>query len=796
MTWPFENNTNAITGKLAKRSLQADKRRNIFLIVTITLTTALLSGIFFTVFAEQRKMLSDLRGQYQTVVMETTQKEIEHLSTQPEIEQWGLSKDFGSARYQDSTLAVEYADKGWMKLGKRPSYVGNFPEKEQEIIVEQAFLDYFGLPQEIGQTIRLNLGNGDQDYIISGILQKENNSRMFSVIVSKAFLEAQAKGEPLYEFRFRFVDADRTDMDALKSDIAAFLADHNIPENRIFYSSNYFDIRSFQSDGVYACIPIALIFLAACGLVIYSIFFISIRGKLREYGRLKVLGTTPKQIRKIIHRESFRLSICSIPIGIAIGGAAGFAASPGYWDWTENIIIALGVMFFIEFIVRISSYAPIRLAAKVSPIEAVRASGYQAEGSKKTSRKSGKHLSPNYLAVMNFRRNPKKAVLTLLSLGMAGVFLFSTATVVHSVNAKNMAAVQMYEKCNYTIQWEADLEEFPEISRNNPLTPELKEKILAVDGVKSINSRASSSAFVSLPNGAAADFYLHTFTREEEQELLSPEMVLEGTADYDELVKNHGIVITDDLEKPLSAMYSGYQPKIGDTLTFQPYGGEPMEFTVMGIANGENITKTTGIGLFSVPEDLAKQLYPDIKNMEQVWNVFTDEDTDTLRKELYALLDDPLLNIISRSDYAEQLEAQFKNIMMFIYGLLAFLFFFSLVNLINTLMTNLIARQQEFGILQSVGLSDKQLSKMLTMECFCYVAVTLLITLIVGGLAGFLLVIILGKTEIFGQLVYQFPIWELLVFATLLMFVQALYSIYAIRSIRKQSLVERIKITD
>lgn len=796
MTWPFENNTNAITRKLAKRSLQADKRRNIFLIVTITLTTALLSGIFFTVFAEQRKMLSDLRGQYQTVVMETTQKEIEHLSTQPEIEQWGLSKDFGSARYQDSTLVVEYADKGWMKLGKKPSYIGNFPEKEQEIIVEQAFLDYFGLPQETGQTIRLNLGNGDRDYVISGILQKENNSRLFSVIVSKAFLEAQAKGELLYEFRFRFVGADRTDTDDLKADIAAFLADNNIPENRIFYSSNYFDIRSFQSDGVYAYIPIAFIFLVACGLVIYSIFFISIRGKLREYGRLKVLGTTPRQIRKIIQRESFRLSICSIPIGIVVGGVAGFAVSPGYWDWTANFVIALGVMFFIELIVRISSHAPIRLAAKVSPIEAVRASGYQAECSKKTSRKSGKHLSPNYLAIMNFRRNPKKAVLTLLSLGMAGVFLFSTATVVHSVNAKNMAAVQMYEKCNYTIQWEADLEELPEISRNNPLTPELKEKILAVDGVKSMNSRTSASAFVSLPNGASADFYLHTFTREEMKELLPPDMMLEGTTDYDELVKNHGIVVTDDIEKPLSTMYSGYQPKIGDTLTFQPYGGKPMEFTIMGIANGKNITKTTGIGLFSLPEELAKQLYPDIKNMEQVWNVFTDKDTDTLRKELYSLLDDPLLNIISRSDYAEQLEAQFKNIMMFIYGLLAFLFFFSLVNLINTLMTNLLARQQEFGILQSVGLSDKQLSKMLTMECFCYVAATLLITLIVGGLAGSLLVMILGKVEIFGQLVYQFPIWELLVFAVLLMLVQVLYSIYAIRYMRKQSLVERIKITE
>lgn len=152
-----------------------------------------MSGIFFTVFAEQRKMLSDLRGQYQTVVMETTQKEIEHLSTQPEIEQWGLSKDFGSARYQDSTLVVGYADKGWMKLGKKPSYVGNFPEKEQEIIVEQAFLDYFGLPQETGQTIRLNLGNGDQDYIISGILQKENNSQNVFCYSVKSFFRSTGK---------------------------------------------------------------------------------------------------------------------------------------------------------------------------------------------------------------------------------------------------------------------------------------------------------------------------------------------------------------------------------------------------------------------------------------------------------------------------------------------------------------------------------------------------------------------------------------------------------------------------
>lgn len=223
MTLPFENDTTKVVNRLAKRSLQADKQRNFFVIITIILTTALLSGMFFIVLASQRKLESEICGQYQAVVIDTTQAEIAHLSAQPEIEQWGLSQNFGTARYKDSNLVVEYADENWMALGKKPPYTGDFPQAENEILVERVFLNYFGLPQETGQTIRLNLGNGEQEYMISGILQAENTSRMFSVIVSRAFLEAQADGEPLFEFRFRFEGANRADLDALKTDIAAFL---------------------------------------------------------------------------------------------------------------------------------------------------------------------------------------------------------------------------------------------------------------------------------------------------------------------------------------------------------------------------------------------------------------------------------------------------------------------------------------------------------------------------------------------------------------------------------------------
>ena len=450
--------------------------------------------------------------------------------------------------------------------------------------------------------------------------------------------------------------------------------------------------------------------------------------------------------------------------------------------------LILGVMFFIEFIVRISSYAPIRLAAKVSPIEAVRASGYQAEGSKKTSRKSGKHLSPNYLAVMNFRRNPKKAVLTLLSLGMAGVFLFSTATVVHSVNAKNMAAVQMYEKCNYTIQWEADLEEFPEISRNNPLTPELKEKILAVDGVKSINSRASSSAFVSLPNGAAADFYLHTFTREEEQELLSPEMVLEGTADYDELIADNGIILLQE-----RADLNGMDVALGDTVEvdYENVSGDIMTktYTVKGIVSDYNYTGFDKC--FTLPEQLINEGTG--MDCTGTISVITDKDKfDTIETSLNQLIDK---NSDLVMDTIEESVNYYNRNQQLVFG--AFLIVaiivvcFSLINLVNTTITNFLSRKQEIGMLQAIGLSKKQLIRMLCYEGMIYSLFAVLVTLILGVGLGILCIQIMRSLN--PYFFYSFPWPVVLIYSAVLLAVQLILIAYTTGNLKKQSLVDQIK---
>ena len=97
------------------------------------------------------------------------------------------------------------------------------------------------------------------------------------------------------------------------------------------------------------------------------------------------------------------------------------------------------------------------------------------------------------------------------------------------------------------------------------------------------------------------------------------------------------------------------------------------------------------------------------------------------------------IEVFSISDIITYLQEEMNNIKMPLYGLVFFIAVFGLISLINTLMTNIISRQQEFGILQSVGLSSKQFSKMLQTECFYYVSGTAILTLTIGTLTGFVL---------------------------------------------------------
>ena len=119
-----------------------------------------------------------------------------------------------------------------------------------------------------------------------------------------------------------------------------------------------------------------------------------------------------------------------------------------------------------------------------------------------------------------------------------------------------------------------------------------------------------------------------------------------------------------------------------------------------------------------------------------------------------------------------------------------------MVNLVNTLMTNLLARQQELGILQSVGMTGKQVSRMLIAECLWYAGVTVFLSVGIGGILGWIFDYVIISFNIFGELSYQFPLMETVVFVLALLVVTGIFSVVAVRYSKRLSLVERIKTMD
>ena len=141
------------------------------------------------------------------------------------------------------------------------------------------------------------------------------------------------------------------------------------------------------------------------------------------------------------------------------------------------------------------------------------------------------------------------------------------------------------------------------------------------------------------------------------------------------------------------------------------------------------------------------------------------------------------------NNYQDLLESYRTPVYIFV----LFIGVFGALNLLNTLITNILARKRELGILQAVGMSSRQVSKMLLTEGLLYTLGVFMLSISFGTLLGVLLCKVFSAMSVFGEVSYQFPIWEMAGFFTLMLIVQVAFSFVTIRQLRSQSLVEQIR---
>ena len=746
MTWPFENDTSAITKKLAKRNLKADKSRNILIIITIALATCLIMTTTLYFFASQRKSLNDAAGRYQAIINEVDNDTITKLVNDSRV-QVGVSHLLGLVSYGDYKLTVRSMDETLMKLAKYPDLEGELPKSTNEIAITKAFLDRAGLSKSIGDTISLNLGDGEKDYTLCGILPVENSN--YSVFVSQSYIENKLS-EPAYSAYIRLNESDGWSKAAIQAELSTLCRELEIQPEQMQFSTYYFSLIEQRSSQYITVIAfISLIIALACTLVIYSLFYVSIARKTKEYGKLRTIGATGKQMKRIVFREGFHLSKIGIPIGILAGAIAGYVLVPQGWNTLMVFVIAAVTALFVYLCVMIAVIKPAKIAAHVTPIEAVRYMASNNDVMSNSTKVLHRSLSAKNLAFLNFARNRKKTALTILSLGVCGILLMASSAYFNSIDPLAMARRSFpygeirLELGDYGPQAH-NSEQYSELQKSNLLTEDFRESILDIDGVEEIKEYQGTVLNVRMPTGDIEPIVSDAYTRSSQK--LIEQYLIDGTADLQELLKNNGIIIENG---PQWKETFGWDAAIGDELLIE-VGGQTLEVKVMGIVDA-NIPYG-GYDTLFIPLEMLSKIVP-IENLNYQFIVDTDDSKWAAAKDEIQKIIPPTssLYVSTLNDWVEAYNEKLLNYRMPVYIFVMFIGVFGIINLLNTLITNILTRKRELGVLQAVGLSSKQLSKMLLIEGLFYTLGVLLLSISCGTLIGYLLCTVFSAMSIFGK---------------------------------------------
>ena len=291
---------------------------------------------------------------------------------------------------------------------------------------------------------------------------------------------------------------------------------------------------------------IGFITFIGSGIVIYSIFYISVASSIRSYGQLRTIGTTKRQIKKMVYREGKILAAIGIPIGLVIGNVIGYFLVPAGWYWLTTLCVTVGVGLFAFMIVMIAIHTPVKRAAAVSPMEALRYSDYN--GKVKESSVLHRKLTPASLAKMNLSRQRVKSILTILSLSIGGVLAVLISTMLVSYDGVAEARGRAFPVGEFNVKLNANQSfdtahvSLTQLQQKNLYNDDFEEAIEAIDGVTEIVRWYYTDAEYSV-NGNS-EKWIQGFRRDEQQNL--EKELIAGTVDYDELIAGNGIVLLQE----------------------------------------------------------------------------------------------------------------------------------------------------------------------------------------------------------------------------------------------------------
>ena len=793
MTWPFENDTSAITKKLAKESLKNEKRRNFMIVIAISLAAflMLMCGTLFFAFQESQNNMATFQASYDNL----TEDKIKKLCHQPEIEMVALLYNLGEIKMPEGySLYLAYMDEAACYIARNQFTLkdGTMPSKENEIAVDREMVNKYFPNTAIGDKISFQINGKSQDFVISGITESSTESQgNYSCYISKPFAENSPNYNPAkYQSYVCFADADSISKEILKERIASIGkeigADYSL--SFLFFREN----MGLSFENILTFVSLSVLVLFAGITVIQSIFRISINEKIRNFGQLRTLGTTALQIKKMINYESRYLSWLGIPPGIVLGAIVGTVLGSNEFSSGFSPInipfVMIGVSIICTLMVKLSVRKPLKIAATTSPIEAVRYIAYR--NAPMQSRKHNKKISPYSLALLNLGRDKKKTASTLLSLIFGGLLLFISASAAVSNTPEQFVREKFFVNGG-SFRIYLSEESVGKNEANNSLNESLGEELLNTKGIQKI---------IPLRDSVGMCHYSIDGNATEGMCDIISDQSTEGNFSFVEQHLIDGQMPKNQFEVLLTDGYMELGVTKGTPIKITN-SGEEIECIVSGFfdksfVGTENGTDAIDPANLIITQELAQQLFPNTENFAYSWEIITDK---TYNDEIESAIQQKItskemgLSICSYNDVVEYMESSMNLLFGSLQMLSLLILLFGIINLINMTLSNHQARKQEISTLRSVGLSLKQLYRSLITEGLLYVLVSFGIVLLVGIPIAIPVSKAVGILFGMPNLSYQFPTMQIGGYLLILILLQLILSVWAIQDLKKRSLTEQMR---
>ena len=786
--------------QMSKQSMKSSRMRNIFVMVTIVLASALLTAILMFAAGQREQNERQLSHAQQVGYFNLSDSQVETLKADERIAYQIQVKTGTPSEIEGFEIIPYYTSEmsDDIRIGELES--GALPEKENEIAAQGAMLEKMGITPSVGSQVTLEFYDGNTEtFTVTGILKGGETAKQFAVFFSKSYAEngSQLKDFP-YEVYVKLYGATTMHPEECKEAMYLIGSDAGIERKYVNPSKTFLDSLSIDTQDIVIYGIVGIVILLACVLVIYGVFYLSVIGKIHQFGQLRTIGMTKKQMKKLVSKEGRRLFLYASPTGILIGAVAGYFIIPSGFSIVNTLIIAVCVFVVTYLITMISVHKPAKIAAAVSPMEALRYTP-QDTMKKTANKKMCRSLTPFGLGMMNFSKNRKKAVITMLSLGLGGILFMTAATYMSSFNRENYSRQGNFANAEFEIGYsvsaiEADDHGMSGLQAEKPLDETMVQEIMDIDGVKGVEESKNFGVRFDFPKQDEYDNddTVYSLTEEDARNLAG--YIEEGTADYDKLMSSDYVLVQGN--KNVMEIY-GWQFQTGDVLTFHYYDGSQMaerEMTVLGILNEQySFDHPDLIGWFVMPEQAILDFVSyDTLNSDLLVSTEPEKEAavgevlEDMVAERAELTMDTLAERKIRD--AQSVSTLFGTIS----GLAAFIMMFSILSMMNTLITNIVTRKQELAMLESIGMAKGQMQRMLLGESLMLVLATVGVTMTIGTLCGYALSKILYQMGAY-YMAFQFPAVYALIYALVLIAVPLTIIFVSMKSFSKEALVERLR---